>query len=210
MSFTDEQKAKLAAPLDKSCVKTRKQAGTELSYIEGWWAIAEANRIFGFGNWDREIMSNTCVVAGEKDGDAVTYIATVRVTYHGDDGGRVVREGTGSGHGNLKKLGMAHESAIKEAETDAMKRALMTFGNPFGLALYDKDQANVAPTNVIKLFDQYMTALPTLASLDELKGWWTDAAPRIKQLPEGQRKELEALKDKCKTGLMEAGRMAVG
>ncbi len=34
-------------------------------------------------------------------------------------------------------------SAIKEAETDAMKRALMTFGNPFGLALYDKDQANV-------------------------------------------------------------------
>ena len=32
----------------------------------------------------------------------------------------------------------------KEAETDARKRALMTFGNPFGLALYDKTQANVA------------------------------------------------------------------
>ena len=27
-----------------------------------------------------------------------------------------------------------------------MKRALMTFSNPFGLALYDKDQANVADT----------------------------------------------------------------
>jgi DNA repair and recombination protein RAD52 len=44
----------------------------------------------------------------------------------------------------------AHESAlwcaIKEAETDAMKRALMTFGNPFGLALYDKSQSNVADT----------------------------------------------------------------
>ena len=25
---------------------------------------------------------------------------------------------------------LAHESALKEAETDAMKRALMTFGNP--------------------------------------------------------------------------------
>ena len=37
----------------------------------------------------------------------------------------------------------SHESAIKEAETDAMKRALMTFGNQFGLALYDKDQKNV-------------------------------------------------------------------
>lgn len=31
----------------------------------------------------------------------------------------------------------------KEAETDAMKRALMTFGNPFGLALYDKRQREV-------------------------------------------------------------------
>jgi hypothetical protein len=40
-------------------------------------------------------------------------------------------------------LGQAHESALKEAETDAMKRALMTFGNQFGLALYDKTQENV-------------------------------------------------------------------
>ena len=31
----------------------------------------------------------------------------------------------------------------RKAETDAMKRALMTFGNPFGLALYDKDKTNV-------------------------------------------------------------------
>lgn len=49
-------------------------------------------------------------------------------------------------------LGQAHESALKEAETDAMKRALMTFGNPFGLALYDKQQREVtssaAPTPV--------------------------------------------------------------
>jgi hypothetical protein len=41
-------------------------------------------------------------------------------------------------------LGQAHESALKEAETDAMKRALMTFGNPFGLALYDKRQRQVS------------------------------------------------------------------
>ncbi len=42
-------------------------------------------------------------------------------------------------------LGQAHQSALKEAETDAMKRALMTFGNPFGLALYDKRQREVTP-----------------------------------------------------------------
>ena len=47
-------------------------------------------------------------------------------------------------HFNLDAdLGQAHESAIKEAKSDSMKRALMTFGNPFGLALYDKQQREV-------------------------------------------------------------------
>jgi hypothetical protein len=55
----------------------------------------------------------------------------------------VIREGSGAGHGIDVDLGQAHESALKEAETDAMKRALMTFGNPFGLALYDKQQREV-------------------------------------------------------------------
>jgi hypothetical protein len=55
----------------------------------------------------------------------------------------LIREGCGAGHGIDTDLGQAHESALKEAETDAMKRALMTFGNPFGLALYDKQQREV-------------------------------------------------------------------
>jgi hypothetical protein len=40
-------------------------------------------------------------------------------------------------------IGEAHERASKEAETDGMKRALATFGNPFGLALYDPEKRNV-------------------------------------------------------------------
>lgn len=55
----------------------------------------------------------------------------------------LIRGGTGAGHRIDADLGQAHESAIKEAETDAIKRALMTFGNPFGLALYDKQQGQV-------------------------------------------------------------------
>jgi hypothetical protein len=57
--------------------------------------------------------------------------------------GGIVREGSGAGHGIDVDLGQVHESALKEAETDAMRRALMTFGNPFGLALYDKQQREV-------------------------------------------------------------------
>lgn len=40
--------------------------------------------------------------------------------------------------------GDAHEKALKEAETDAMKRALATFGNRFGLCLHAKGQQRLA------------------------------------------------------------------
>jgi hypothetical protein len=39
---------------------------------------------------------------------------------------------------------------LKGAETDATKRALATFGNPFGLALYDREQAGVRKARTIK------------------------------------------------------------
>lgn len=150
MAFTAKQIKDLEAPLIRANVKSRVQSGRNLSYIEGWHAIAEANRIFGFDGWARETVDLKMVAEAprkigrppnQKDGFGVTYTARVRITV-----GDVIRDGCGTGHGIDADLGQAHESALKEAETDAMKRALMTFGNPFGLALYDKLQANVADT----------------------------------------------------------------
>lgn len=148
--FTEQQKAALEAPLNRSHVKARKQGGRNVSYIEGWHAIAEANRVFGFDGWTRETIEVRCVTERERaigsdkrSGWGVSYIARVKVVVFAGDT-MVTREGVGSGHGIDVDCGQAHESAIKESETDAMKRALMTFGNQFGLALYDKTQANVA------------------------------------------------------------------
>ena len=76
-------------------------------------------------------------------GASPTYTARVRIRVGDGAGVQVIREGSGAGHGIDADLGQAHESALKEAENDAMKRALMTFGNPFGLALYDKQQREV-------------------------------------------------------------------
>lgn len=146
MTFSLEAKSALSAKLSADTVKSRNQGGRQVSYIEGWHCIAEANRIFGFDAWTRETVDIKCVAENPREigasklpGFGVTYICKVRVVVDG-----VAREGCGAGHGIDRDLGQAHESAIKEAETDAMKRALMTFGNPFGLALYDKEKTNVA------------------------------------------------------------------
>lgn len=130
----------LQKPLDSRVIKQREQAGRSFSYIESWWAISEANRIFGHLNWYRQT-SDINLVQCEQKGDK-WYVSYTAKSSIGTE--TVMRHGFGFGQGIDKDLGKAHESAIKEAESDAMKRALMTFGNPFGLALYDKEQRSVA------------------------------------------------------------------
>ena len=149
--FSPEQLAALSAPLDRANVRQREQGRGKVAYVEGWFAVAEANRIFGFDGWQRQTIAVRCVAQAErpigrdqKPGWGVTYTARVRVTVTAGGLPPLIREGSGAGHGIDVDLGQAHESALKEAETDAMKRALMTFGNPFGLALYDKAQRQVS------------------------------------------------------------------
>lgn len=151
--FSEEQKIELRKALNKAHVKPA-APGKYGEYIEGWRVIDEANRIFGFDCWDRETVE---MIETNRDlldltGNnapykqwRVGYRAKVRIVVTAN-GSEIAREGSGfgSGQGKPEALGDVIESAIKEAETDAMKRALMTFGNPFGLALYDKTKANVA------------------------------------------------------------------
>ena len=133
MSFNEEQKKLLNQKINKKNVTFRSGGGgQQLAYVESWHVIQEANRIFGFDGWSSETIYTLCV----SDTNPITYIAKVRITV-----GNVIREGTGAGHGRMGGVGDKHESAIKEAESDARKRALMQFGDSFGLSLYDKDKA---------------------------------------------------------------------
>ena len=77
---------------------------------------------------------------------AAAYTAKVRVSVRAGDM-MIVREGSGTGEAKASTPGQAHELALKGAETDATKRALATFGNPFGLALYDREQGGVTQTS---------------------------------------------------------------
>ena len=111
--------------------------------MEGWHVIAEANRIFGYDAWDRRTLASHCVWSGQSGAyHGAAYTAKVRVSVRAGDI-TIVREGSGTGEGRAPTPGQAHELALKGAETDATKRALATFGNPFGLALYDREQLGV-------------------------------------------------------------------
>lgn len=219
MGFTDEQTKLLQAKLEPQNVKRRKDGG-KYHYVEAWHAIDEANRIFGFDAWKRETIDMHCVcerdtVIGkgqkwEKPGFSVSYISKVRITIDG-----IVREGTGAGHGIDADVGQAHEGAVKEAESDAMKRALVTFGYPFGLALYDKEQKNVGFNDDPEAYSQSwgekrandllagmaepirrkvalaQQEIDAADSEDALKIWKEQAREVVETLPDGPREGLQ-------------------
>ena len=136
MGFSAKQVQALKRNPDHRHIRTREAHGRELTYLEGWYAITEANRIFGFDGWSRETIESKCVLARETKGTFLAvYIARVRLTVQAD-GATIIREGHGTGEGRGTSPGEVHDIALKAAETDATKRALATFGKPFGLELY--------------------------------------------------------------------------
>ena len=80
MAFSTKQVKALRRNLDHRYVHTRQAGGRQLCYIEGWYAISEANRIFGFDGWNRETLESRCVLARENRGSFVA-IYTARVTH---------------------------------------------------------------------------------------------------------------------------------
>ncbi len=149
MGFTAKQTQALQRGLSSRRIRTREANGRKLSYIEGWYAISEANRIFGFDAWSRETIDSRCVLTRENRGTFLAiYLAKVRITVQAD-GATIVREGHGTGEGRGTSPGEVHDTALKAAETDATKRALATFGRPFGLELYRKDKNAVSASSPI-------------------------------------------------------------
>ena len=117
MGFSGKQLKVLRRNLDHRCVRSRTVNGRQLSYIEGWYAISQANRIFGFDAWSRETVESRCVLSRENRGAFLAvYTAKVRITVEAD-GMKIIREGHGSGEGRANSPGEVHDTALKAAET---------------------------------------------------------------------------------------------
>ena len=129
MGFSEKQVSALRAT-SMAIASTQGSPGPDLSYIEGWHAIAEANRIFGFDGWDRETVETSAWSAETPAAPSMPSMAKVRITVRAE-GETVFREGYGTGEAQGSSAGATHEKALKTAETD---NALATFGKPFGLA----------------------------------------------------------------------------
>ena len=138
----------LAQPLDLGLVSQRKgRAGMVYHYLEGHTVIDQANRIFGHGGWGYDLVGDMTLrqfeTVDSRTGEVKTssaYSAPVRVTVAGapsrtDVGFHAVAEETSDGH----------DTALKGAVTDGLKRALRSFGVQFGNDFYgDKFDTNGA------------------------------------------------------------------
>lgn len=139
MRTIEEIAVDLMEPLDGRFVKKNYNG---FDHIEGYVAIDQANRIFGFDGWESEI---TELRDDLKDG---TYHAKVKVTvhFHGSNDTTYSRSKEDVGvcvasqsrdTGKISRE--ARDTAIKGAVTDALKRALRSFGAQFGNSLYERD-----------------------------------------------------------------------
>lgn len=146
---TEEVIQALDAPLKRSEISTREASGgNRLSYVSSYYVINQLNKTLGQGNWSYDIEPPKLVregVLNRRGGDvfSANYICTLvlRGTI-GDRSFSFNDVGYGDGTDKLDP-GKAHELAVKEAVTDALKRCAKNLGQSLGLALYDKTQENV-------------------------------------------------------------------
>jgi len=130
--LTEEQIAELKKPLDESRIQRRKAQFGTVEYLQTHDIIARANEIFGFGGWQREIKKLERIYQEEVEGVYnVGYLCEYRIKV-----GDIVHEDVGFGSSaNQHDLAQAHETAVKGAVSDAIKRCFRAFGSQFGLGL---------------------------------------------------------------------------
>ena len=147
MAITPEQYAQLIKPTNSERVSQRTGGGGKsLSYVEVWDVKAHLTRIFGFGGWSWVVTDAKFIFEekGEKNW-TVAYQALGTLTIHALDI-QFAEAAVGSATGSRAD---AHDNAIKNAESDAIKRAAVNLGDQFGLSLYNKGSLRPSVINTI-------------------------------------------------------------
>lgn len=147
--LTPQQYETLMRPLNNTRVAKRSQGGKQLSYLESWDVRAHLIRVFGFGNFDIELVDQHLVNVREykgvwdndKEMVECSWFAKVRLTVRTEDGVGLCSysdASVGSTSGPRNMVGEHHDNAMKTAASDALKRCAINLGTQFGLSLYDE------------------------------------------------------------------------
>lgn len=147
MSLTHDQVVQLLQPINPRRVL---KDGKNHSHVSQQDVTAHLIRVFGFGNFDTEILTLEPVYetphASNRDSAKtvydVCYRVTMRLTIKDQDGNRIAsyEDGSTGVAQNQPSLADAHDLAMKSAISVAKKRCAINLGDQFGLSLYNKGQ----------------------------------------------------------------------
>lgn len=120
------------------------------SHVSQQDITAHLIRMFGFGNFDIDVVSCELIFESERvnaqTGEGlnkfdVAYRGLVRLTIRNEQGVQVARYENGSvGTAQNQNRGDGHDLAYKSAISLSIKRAAIALGDQFGLSLYNKGQ----------------------------------------------------------------------
>lgn len=146
-AFNDMQTRQLLQPIRSSRVLKDGKGHPHVSQQD---ITAHLIRVFGFGNFDTEVLNVECVFEEER-ADKVTgkmtgrwdvcYRALLRLTVKDGKGLPVCHyDGGATATAQNQSHGDAHDLAYKSALSLSLKRASINLGDQFGLSLYNKGQ----------------------------------------------------------------------
>lgn len=123
----------------------------QYDYLPTSTAISQANRIFGHGQWQTEIVELQDIKNKDGEVDAYRCIARVTIPTLGASHSAVgfVEMTRVKGSTRPAQTPRAHNTAMKGAESDAVKRALRYLGDQFGNSLYEKNEEREALVDVV-------------------------------------------------------------
>jgi hypothetical protein len=201
--LTAEQVTLLLQMIHESRVRQHK--GND--HVEAWDVRRWLTRIFGFAGWSEECLSETCVyerIVPQKEENkfraTVAYKVILRLHIRDIWGNEIgfFDQGSVGESVNQPSIGDAHDNALKNAFSQALKRCAIDLGDQFGLSLYNKGRRD-NPTPVV------MRTLghPAVVQLAELPDVPVDAPVTGGELDEpgpDQSEALAALERKARRG----------
>lgn len=155
--FTQGQTLTLLKPIKQNRVLAD---GKGHSHVSQQDITAHLIRMFGFGNFDIEVLAADLVFESERHNDKgelngrydVCYRAMVRLTIRNPQGETVaVYENGSTATAQNQSRGDGHDLAYKSAISLSIKRAAIALGDQFGLSLYNKGQ--IAPLVIATIVD---------------------------------------------------------